>query len=180
MPVLDYILRKAKLDERTAIEQLIAQSARGLSRKDYTEQQIEAAIATVFGVDTDLIMDETYFVAESAGMLVGCGGWSKRKTLYGGDRYSSRDPGFLNPETDAAKIRAFFVHPDFARRGIARAILSACEAEAKTAGFHALELMSTLPGIPLYTALGYQGDERVDLEIAGLKLELVPMSKTLI
>src|SRR6266478_6900714 len=103
---MDYSLRKATLDDRPAIEELIAASVRGLSREDYSEQQIEAAIATVFGVDTDLIIDETYFVAESAGMLIGCGGWSKRSTLFGGDRYASRDSRELNPQSDPAKIRA--------------------------------------------------------------------------
>jgi len=176
---MDYSLRKATLEDRPAIEELIAASARGLSREDYSEQQIEAAIATVFGVDTDLIIDETYFVAERAGMLIGCGGWSKRKTLFGGDRYASRDSRELDPELDPAKIRAFFVHPEFARKGIARAILSACEDEAKRAGFRSLELMATLPGLPLYKALGYEGDERVEYEMAGVKIELVPMRKAL-
>ena len=178
--MLDYILRKAKLDDRPAIEQLIALSARGLSRDDYSELQIETAIATVFGVDTDLIIDQTYFVAESDGLLVGCGGWSKRKNLFGGDRYASRDSSYLNPESDPARIRAFFVHPEFARRGIARAIHSACEAEAKTAGFQSLELMSTLPGIPFYRTLDYEGDQQVKLELGGVKLELVPMRKSLL
>jgi len=177
---MDYSLRKATLDDRPAIEELIAVSARGLSREDYSVQQIEAAISSVFGVDTNLILDETYFVADSSGMLIGCGGWSKRKTLFGGDRYASRDSRELNPQSDPAKIRAFFVHPEFARKGIARAILSACEKEAKAAGFHSLELMATLPGLPLYKALGYEGDERVEFEMAGVKLELVPMRKTLL
>lgn len=104
---MSIILRQARLDERVQIEGLIAASARGLSREDYTDEQIEAAIAAVFGVDTDLIVDGTYFVAEAAEMLVGCGGWSKRKTLFGGDRYSDRESGYLDPNYDAAKIRAF-------------------------------------------------------------------------
>src|SRR6185436_8450929 len=117
------------MDERGAIQRLIAESARRLSREHYSDVQIEAAIATVFGVDTTLIEDGTYFVAEIDGALAGCGGWSKRKTLFGGDQYTSRDAGYIDPKSDPAKIRAFFVHPDFARRGVARAILSRCEAE---------------------------------------------------
>ena len=173
----EYKLRKAMLDERPAIEELIAASARGLSRADYSEQQIEAALATVFGVDTDLIIDGTYFVADTGERLIGCGGWSKRKTLFGGDRFATRDSGQLDPNSEPAKIRAFFVHPDFARQGIARAILEACESEARTAGFRALELMSTLPGIPLYRALGYEGDERIEYEFGGVMIPLVPMRK---
>src|SRR6266850_845046 len=123
---MDYIIRKAILDDREAIERLIMESARNLSREDYSEQQIEAAILTVFGVDTDLILDGTYFVADSSGMLIGCGGWSKRKTLFGGDRFASRDSSELNTKSEATKIRAFFVHPESARKGIARAILSSC------------------------------------------------------
>src|SRR5947207_1928586 len=101
---MDYVVRKAQLDDRGAIEELIVESARGLSRQDYSAAQIEAAIASVFGVDTNLILDETYFVAESAGLLIGCGGWSKRKTLFGGDQYSSRDASELDPQSEAAKI----------------------------------------------------------------------------
>src|SRR3569832_757223 len=140
------IIRKATMDEREAVKQLIAASARLLSREHYSDAQIEAAIATVFGVDTDLIEDGTYFVAEIEGQLAGSGGWSQRKTLFGGDQFSSRDAGYLDPESEPARIRAFFVHPDHARKGIARAILARCEDEARAQGFHALELMATLPG----------------------------------
>lgn len=178
---MDYVLRKARLNDREAIEELIAQSARGLSGDEYSARQIEAAIASVFGVDTNLILDETYFVADCAGMLLGCGGWSMRKTLYGGDRYARRDPGRLDPRSDAAKIRAFFVHPEHARKGIGRAILLACENEARAYGFPAVELMATLPGIRLYQACGYQGDERIEIELVdGVKLPLLPMRKNLI
>lgn len=176
---MSIILRQARLDERAEIEQLIAAAARGLSQADYTDEQIEAAIASVFGVDTDLIVDGTYFVAE-AGMLVGCGGWSKRKTLFGGDRYSDRESGYLNPERDAAKIRAFFVHPDWARKGIGRAILQRCEMEAQANGFRSLELMATLPGVKLYRAYGYTGSESIAYTIGeGVSIQFVPMSKTI-
>ena len=177
---MDYIIRKATLDDRAAIAQLIKESARHLSRADYSDEQIEGAIATVFGVDTNLILDGTYFLAEREGTLIGCGGWSKRKTLFGGDQFAARDPGYLDPATEAAKIRAFFIHPEHARKGIARAILAACEAEAKAADFQALELMSTLPGIKLYRTCGYVGDDRVELEVGeGVTIGLVPMRKEL-
>jgi GNAT superfamily N-acetyltransferase len=178
--LVDYTIRKASLGDRSAIEQLISASARSLSRDDYSEQQIEAAIATVFGVDTKLILDGTYFVADSEGTLIGCGGWSRRKTLFGGDQYATRDSSELDPRTEPAKIRAFFVHPEHARKGIARAILAACESEAKACGFRSLELMATLPGLKLYRACGYEGDERVEHEIGdGVTIEFVPMRKEL-
>jgi GNAT superfamily N-acetyltransferase len=177
---MDYMLRKATLDDREAIEHLIVESARNLSLEDYSEQQIEAAILTVFGVDTDLIVDGTYFVAESSGTLIGCGGWSKRKTLFGGDRFANRDSSELDPKTEAAKIRAFFVHPQCARKGIGKAILAACETEARACGFRSIELMATLPGVRLYRACGYEGDERARYEIGdGVTIEFVPMRKDL-
>ena len=168
------------MDEREAITQLIAESARLLSRQHYSDKQIEAAIATIFGVDTDLIEDETYFVAESEGELVGCGGWSKRKTLFGGDQYSSRDHGYIDPESEPARIRAFFIHPDHARKGIARAILSRCEDEARAQGFLALKLLATLPGIEFYKSCGFVETGNLDLDLSeGVKLEFVPMRKEL-
>jgi N-acetylglutamate synthase-like GNAT family acetyltransferase len=177
---MDYIIRKATLDDRAAIEQLIIESARNLSRKDYSDEQIEAAIKSVFGVDTILILDGTYFVAESLGKLLGCGGWSKRKTLFGGDQFASRDSSELDPKTESAKIRAFFIHPECARKGIGRAILSRCETEARACGFRSLELMSTLPGLKLYRACGYEGVERVEYEIGGgVTIQFVPMKKDL-
>jgi GNAT superfamily N-acetyltransferase len=169
------------MEDREAIKRLIAESARLLSREHYSATQIDAAIAGVFGVDTDLIHDGTYFVAESSGELVGCGGWSRRKTLFGGDQYSSRDAAYLDPESEPAKIRAFFIHPNHARKGIARAILSRCETEAKTHGFRALELMATLPGIEFYKACGFAEVGNYDLDLAdGVKLQLVPMRKDLL
>ncbi len=177
---MDYIIRQATLSDRAAIAQLIKDSARSLSRADYSDAQIEGAIATVFGVDTNLIIDGTYFVADSAGTLIGCGGWSKRKTLFGGDQYATRDASYLDPRTEPAKIRAFFIHPQHARKGIARAILEACESEAQAAGFRSLELMSTLPGIKLYRACGYEGENRVELEVGDeVTIGLVPMRKEL-
>ena len=174
------IIRKATLDERESIKELIAASARRLSREHYDDTQIEAAIATVFGVDTDLIEDGTYFVAEIEGTLAGCGGWSRRKTLFGGDQYSSRDTGYLDPESEPAKIRAFFIHPDHARKGIARAILARCEDEARAHGFRQLELMATLPGVEFYKTSGFSELGTFDLDLSEeVKLELVPMRKEL-
>jgi GNAT superfamily N-acetyltransferase len=174
------IIRKAIIEDRDAMKQLIAESARLLSREHYSDVQIEAAIVTVFGVDTDLIDDDTYLVAEIDGQLAGCGGWSKRKTLFGGDQFSSRDAAYLNPESEPAKIRAFFIHPDHARKGIARAILSRCEDEARAHGFRALELMATLPGIEFYKSCGFVETGNFDLNLTDtVKLELVPMRKEL-
>jgi GNAT superfamily N-acetyltransferase len=175
---MGYSIRKAKLEERSAIQQLIADSARGLSRAEYTDAQIEAAIATVFGVDTSLIEDETYFVVEEAGQLIGCGGWSKRRTLYGGDQYAHRDVSYVNPSSEPARIRAFFVHPDHARKGVARAIINRCEDEARASGFRALELLSTMPGVKFYESCGYVSLGDFELELRDdIKLEFVPMRK---
>lgn len=175
---MDLALRKATLEDCAAIEALIGVSARGLSREDYSDAQIEAAIGGVFGVDTELIRDGTYFVVEQGGLLVGCGGWSRRKTLFGGDRYEGRASGLLDPAHEPAKIRAFFVHPDWARQGIGRMLLQTCEAEARAYGFRRLELMATLPGVKLYRALGYVGDERVTYAIGdGVRIDFVPMHK---
>lgn len=174
------IIRQATIEDREPIKQLIAESARILSRAHYNDAQIDAAIAVVFGVDTTLIEDGTYFVAEISGTLAGCGGWSRRKTLFGGDQYSSRDTGYLDPDSEFAKIRAFFIHPDHARKGIARAILARCEDEARAQGFRGLELMSTLPGVDFYKSCGFSERGTFDLELTnGVKLEFVPMQKQL-
>lgn len=174
------IIRKATLEDREGMQQLIAASARLLSRKHYNDAQIEAAIATVFGVDTTLIEDGTYFVAESDDMFVGCGGWSRRKTLFGGDQFASRDVGYIDPRCEPAKIRAFFIHPDHARKGIARAILARCEEEARAYGFRELELASTLPGVEFYKSCGFSERGTFDLDLVeGVKLKLVPMRKEL-
>ncbi len=175
---MDFNLRKAALDDRPAISQLIKLSARRLSREEYSDEQIEAAINSVFGVDTELIRDGTYFVAEAEGRLIGCGGWSKRRTLFGGDQYAERESAAIDPAREAARIRAFFVHPAWARRGVGRAILERCEHEASACGFRSLELMATLPGVKFYRSLGYEGDERVTYELeGGTTIDFVPMRK---
>jgi GNAT superfamily N-acetyltransferase len=177
---MDYVLRQATLEDIPALEELIAESVRGLSRGDYSDAQIEKAIGTVFGVDSRLILDGTYFIVEVEGSLVGCGGWSKRRTLFGGDGYEKREPELLDPSLEPAKIRAFFVHPAWARRGIGRAVLERCESEASSQGFGSLELMATLPGMKMYAAMGYIEREHVFHDLGdGLMIEFVPMRKEL-
>jgi GNAT superfamily N-acetyltransferase len=171
-------LRPARTEDCAALEILIARSARALSANDYTPEQIEGALRGAFGVDTQLIRDQTYFVVEADGKIVGCGGWSKRKTLFGGDARSDRDAAELNPREDAAKIRAFFIDPDYARRGIGKAILDRCETEARAHGFTRYELMATLPGVRLYAAQGYVPGEMIDYRLtSGVTIPFVPMSK---
>jgi len=178
---MNFVIRKATIDDQSEIGQLIAQSVRGLSRDDYNERQIELSITSVFGVDTDVILDNTYFVAAAGDEIIGCGGWSKRKTLYGASSYaSSRDTTELDPTKDAAKIRAFFIAPHWARKGVGTAILDACESEAKSFGFQYAEMMATLPGVKLYEVRGYRGDERVDVDIGeGEKIVCIKMEKRL-
>ena len=154
-------LRLATPHDVPALNALIERSARALSAGFYTEQESEAAIRHVFGVDSALIADGTYFVVERDGHLVACGGWSKRRTLYGGDQRPVGDRSLLDPRTDAARIRAFFVAPEAARQGIGRRLLDACIVAAGEAGFRRLELMATLPGVPLYLACGFTEVERV-------------------
>lgn len=180
---MDFTFRKATFDDQTEIENLIAESVRGLSREDYDARQIELSIRTVFGVDTELIADGTYFIAETDdGKFAGCGGWSKRKTLYGASVYShSRDSELLNPETDAAKIRAFFIHPRFARKGLGTQILELCEREAAAHGFKSAEMMATLPGVKLYAVRGYSGDEKVKVPLGeNLDIMCIKMRKNLV
>jgi GNAT superfamily N-acetyltransferase len=154
MPV-SYLLRKATLADVPQLAELIAASARGLSADDYSAAQVEAALDGAFGVDTELIHDGSYFVAGAAQELVGCGGWSRRSTLFGGDKQPGRRSALLDPARDAARIRAFFVRPAWARQGIGRALLERCEQEARAHGFRAIELMATLPGERLYDRFGY-------------------------
>ena len=144
---------------------------------------MEGALATVYGVDSQLIADGTYYTAEAKASeggvtLVGCGGWSKRKTLYGGDRWTAREDDLLDPRRDAAKIRAFFVAPAWARRGIGSLILEACEAAAKAAGFTRLEMGATLTGAPFYRVKGYIELEHLAVPLAnGESLPIVRMAK---
>jgi GNAT superfamily N-acetyltransferase len=176
---LNFEIRIATPADRETIQQLIAISARELSRGYYSEEQVSAALKSVYGVDSMLIEDGTYFVAEVECIIVGCGGWGKRKTLFGGDQFSSRDAALVDPPFEAAKIRAFFIHPNFARQGIGRAILDLCEAEAARQGFISLELMSTLPAVEFYRACGYVATDPIFYEAVGVPLKFVPMKKAL-
>ena len=176
-----FALRRASLADAPALEQLIDESVRGLSRRDYTETQIEAALGTAFGLDRELILDGTYFVAEAESEIVGCGGWGRRKTLFGGDQQPGRRSEPLDPGRDSARIRAFFVRPNWARRGIGRALIERCEAEALAQGFGSAELVATLPGHRLYRAFGYLGDERVEYRLReDVAIEFIPMRKNLL
>jgi GNAT superfamily N-acetyltransferase len=173
------IFRPATLADVPAIEALISASIHALGAGDYSHAQIEAALKSAFGVDTQLLKDGSYFVAEVEGELAACGGWSFRRTLFGSDARPDRDPQTLDPKTDAAKIRAFFVHPKYARRGIGTALLTRCEAAARARGFTRFELMATLPGVRLYQARGYAPGELIRWPLpAGPTIEFVPMSKT--
>ena len=177
---MDYTLRPTRPEETATLEDLIRLSARGLSRDDYTDIEIETCVAHVFGVDSELVADGTYYVVDVAGQPVACGGWSKRKTLFGGDNYQGRESGYLDPLAEAAKIRAFFVHPDFARRGLGTAILRHCESEARKAGFTRMEMMATLPGVKLYRALGYEGEAIQTFDMPnGVRLRFMSMARDL-
>jgi GNAT superfamily N-acetyltransferase len=173
-------LRNAAESDRATLEALIAQSARELSAADYTPEQIDAALRGAFGVDSQLIRDGTYYVVQSEeDAIVGCGGWSRRRTLFGGDAHAERDAAELDPQVDAAKIRAFFVHPGHARRGIGRLILEHCEMQARAAGFTRFELMATLPGTRLYATHGYKAETPISHDLGdGLTIQFVPMRKT--
>jgi predicted N-acetyltransferase YhbS len=172
-------IRLAMVDDIPRLERLISESVRGLSPGYYTTDQSESALVHIFGVDTQLIEDNTYYVAESENQLVGCGGWSKRKTLYGGDQAKPDAPDpRLDPDTEGARIRAFFVHPAWARRGIGKRIIEVCERAARQAHFKTAELVATLPGEPLYKACGYEVAERFDIDLpAGIKLPVARMVK---
>jgi GNAT superfamily N-acetyltransferase len=169
-------LRLAVLPDVGAIRALIDQSVRSLSVGFYTPQEIESGLRYVFGPDTQLIDDGTYFVIDSTNGLAAAGGWSRRRALYGGDQFKDGTPSLLDPATEAAKIRAFFVHPSYARRGLARRLFAHCEQQARVEGFRAFELGATLPGVPLYRALGFTEKERVDASLAdGTTLPIVRM-----
>ncbi len=171
-------LRRARLEDAAAIAALIPLSVRGLQAAYYSPERIEAALGTVFAVDRQLIRDGTYFVAEAEGRVAGCGGWSRRPSLCGGDHGRTEPEGELDLARDAARLRAFFVHPAWARRGIGRAIVRHCEREIAAAGFQRIELSATLAGEPLYAAMGYAAAERSEFEMpGGLRLPVVRMTK---
>jgi len=176
-------LRIAAPADIPALHALIEASVRGLAGADYQREQINGALGTLLGLDTQLVEDGTYLVAEAragcARVLAGAGGWSRRKTLFGSDRAALRENDLLDPRSDAARIRAFFVHPDFARQGVGTRILAAAEAAARAEGFRRFEMGATLTGVPLYLARGYRELERLEVPLAnGARLSIVRMEKS--
>jgi GNAT superfamily N-acetyltransferase len=172
--------RLATFEDVPALQALIAASARGLSDGYYTKAETEAAIKYIFGVDSQLIEDSTYYLVESKGAITACGGWSRRSTLYGGDQHKDIVDPLLNPATDAARIRAFFVHPDFARQGIGKMLINVCEKAAHQYGFSKIEIGSTLPGVPLYEAVGYHAIKKMRVPMPdGTYLPIMNMRKDL-
>ena len=179
-------IRKAVAADVPRLREVIEASVRGLQAKDYSPAQIEGALQSVYGVDSQLITDGTYFAVEAPDpqtgqpLILACGGWSKRKTLYGGDQFAGREDSLLDPTRDAAKIRAFFVHPRWARQGIGSLILEACEKAAVEAGFMRLEMGATLSGVAFYRAKGYVEVENQQVPLSnGEKLAIVKMARQL-
>jgi len=180
-------IRKAVAADVPRLREVIDASVRRLQAEDYSPAQIEGALKSVYGVDSQLIADGTYFVAEVLDSqrlesrkpeIVACGGWSRRKTLYGGDQFAAREDSLLDPAHDAAKIRAFFVHPHWARRGIGGLILKACEDAAREAGFTRLEMGATLSGVAFYKAKGYAALENLEAPLGNRTvLPIVRMAK---
>ena len=173
-------VRKAGVDDEATMNQLIQESVRGLSQGFYSDAQVESGIRYVFGVDTTLVKDGTYFCVEVDGHIVGCGGWSMRRTHYGGDHAKHGPDPVIDPATEPARIRAFFVHPGWARRGIGRMLLDACVGAAQAAGFSRLVLTATLPGVPLYRACGFEALERTDVTLPdGVVMPCVRMGRAI-
>lgn len=175
-------LRLASDEDLSELHVLIEQSVRGLSAGYYTPAQIESSLRFMFGPDSQLIRDRTYYVLRAEdGPLVAAGGWSRRRTLFGGDQMKEAEDPLLDPAADPARLRAFFVHPDWARRGLGRRLFERCIAEASREGFRALELMATLPGEPLYRALGFQPLERSVVSFPdGVELPIIRMTLPLL
>jgi len=173
-------LRPAVESDVPAIEALIPLSVRALQSPYYSQAQMDAALGPVFGVDRQLVRDGTYFVVEQERTIIGCGGWSRRRSLYGGDSGRAGEDELLDPRRDAARVRAFFVHPSWARRGIGRSIMIACEQAIITADFQAVEIVATLAGEPLYASFGYTVVKRYDIPMpGGLNLPVVQMARHL-
>ena len=178
---LPYSIRMATMDDLPELQKLVRDSVWTLQADDYSDEVREAAIRLVFGVDTQLIRDQTYFAVEMDRKIVACGGWSRRRTLFGGDQHTpTREPELLDPATDAAKIRAFFVRPGWERKGIGSALMRACEQAAQAEGFERFEMGSTLTGVALYSAHGYHEIERIEVPLEnGLTMTVVRMAKSL-
>jgi len=173
-------LRRAIIDDIPEIERVMRDSIRGISSRTYDSRQVESSLQFVAHLDRDLVSDQTYFVVEEDGEIVGCGGWSRRGRLYAGSGTQDDDARFLDPLTEAARVRAMFVVPRFERRGIGRMILQACEDEARAAGFQKTELMAMLSGHAMYLGCGYRDVENVDAKLEdGTPFPLIKMEKTL-
>jgi len=173
-----FIHRQATETDIPALRALMAAAIDELQRGFLTPEQI-AASRLVMGLDTQLIADGTYFAVAAGGELAGCGGWSRRNTLFGGNHTPGRDPALLDPRTDAARVRAMYTAPGFTRRGVGRLILSLCEAAAATEGFRRVELAATLSGEPLYLACGYHPIEPFSVDAGGTPVPLIRMGKDL-
>jgi GNAT superfamily N-acetyltransferase len=176
-------LRKAVPDDAPRMREVIEASVRELQTLDYSPAQIDGALKSVYGIDSQLIQDRTYFVVEAPTadnrfQIVACGGWSRRRTLFGGDQFAGREDSLLDPSQDAAKIRAFFVHPQWVRQGIGSLILEACENASIAAGFRRLEMGATLSGVAFYKAKGYSQVEKQQVPLGnGEVLPIVKMAK---
>lgn len=180
MSATPHAVRLATEADIPALEALIPLSVRGLQAADYSPAQMDAALGPVFGVDRQLIRDDTYFIVECEGVIAGCGGWSRRKAVFGGDRERAGEDALIDPRTEPARIRAFFVHPDWARRGIGSAILRACEEAIAAQGFARATMVATLAGEPFYARFGYVVAERYEVPMRdGLMLPVVRMTKDL-
>ncbi|NOT62513.1 MAG: GNAT family N-acetyltransferase [Acidobacteria bacterium] len=178
-------IRLAQMHEVPALQTLIARSSRQLGVGFYTPRQIELALLGTFSVDEQLIADGTYYVIVDGERYAGCGGWSKRRKLHGGDRPAEGAPAaglndLLDPAVDTARIRAFFIDPDYARRGLGRQLLTTCEMAAQAAGFTRSAMGATLSGVPLYEACGYHVVEELLVPLPENEfLPIVHMEKTL-
>lgn len=179
-PIMSWYPRIATTADIPQLEALIRRSSFELQTDTYSNDQIEAALGPVFGVDEQLIEDETYFVVEEGTTIVGCGGWSFRQSLFGGTSERKEQNPRLNPESDAARVRAFFVHPAYARQGIGSAIMRACEAAIEAVGFQRVEISATLVGERLYAKFGYRSVERYPIPLEGVApMTVVKMTKQL-
>jgi N-acetylglutamate synthase-like GNAT family acetyltransferase len=176
-----WIPRKAEVGDIPEIERLIALSVRGLHGPYYSPQQIDASIGTVFGVDRQLIADGTYFVVEADGQIIGCGGWSRRASLCGSDSLRTVEDPLVDPRTDPARVRAFFVHPSWVRRGVGSSIMERCEREIARAGFGRVVIMATLAGEALYASFGYRSVERIESAMpGGLSIAVIRMERAVL
>jgi GNAT superfamily N-acetyltransferase len=171
--------RLATPSDLPQLTRLMDTAIRRLLAPFLSPEQVEASFA-VMGLDTQLIADGTYFVVEEDGGLAGCGGWSRRATLFGGDHSAGRDTRLLDPANEAARVRAMYTDPAFARRGVGRLVLSLCEGAAARAGFSRVELGATMGGLPLYRACGYEEIERIEAPTPnGVAVPIVRMGKRL-